>query len=47
LENIKPLEIVSPNNFIWVDPIVGEAGDLLAASAPTAFVKGPKAIELE
>ncbi|KAE8351051.1 NADP-dependent oxidoreductase domain-containing protein [Aspergillus coremiiformis] len=45
LENVQPLDVGFPNNFIGPDPkVTGQAYGLLAANAPLAFVLAPKAI---
>jgi aryl-alcohol dehydrogenase-like predicted oxidoreductase len=45
LESVKPLDVGFPNNFIGEDPHeTGESTFILAASAPLAWVKNPKAV---
>jgi aryl-alcohol dehydrogenase-like predicted oxidoreductase len=48
LESVKPFDVGFPNTFIGEDPkVTGRASGLLAASAPLALVKSPKAIGRE
>ncbi|KAK8194197.1 putative aryl-alcohol dehydrogenase aad14 [Zalaria obscura] len=45
LESVKPLDIGFPMNFVGQDPhVAGQAGPILAGTAPLSFVKAPKAI---